>query len=71
MEMTEGPYAGFVGEEPEYEGTAEMGPLIGMTEPASTVYLCNLADRLGIDINESGYMISWLWSASRRATNNG
>ncbi|MCE5253994.1 MAG: hypothetical protein LLG45_07305 [Actinomycetia bacterium] len=60
MELTEGPYTGFVGEEPEYEGTAEMGPLIGMTEPASTVYLCNLVDRLGFDINESGYLIAWL-----------
>jgi aldehyde:ferredoxin oxidoreductase len=60
MEVTEGRYAGFQGEEPEYEGTAEMGPLIGMTEPGDTVYLCNLVDRLGLDINEAGYMIAWL-----------
>jgi aldehyde:ferredoxin oxidoreductase len=60
MELTEGPYKGFVGEEPEYEGTAEMGPLIGLTEPAATLYLCNMVDRLGFDVNESGYMISWL-----------
>ena len=55
-----GPYAGFVGEEPEYEGTAEMGPLIGMTDPAETFYLGNLVDRLGFDINESGYLIAWM-----------
>ncbi len=60
MELTEGPYKGFVGEEPEYEGTAEMGPLIGLTEPAATLYLCNMVDRLGFDVNESGYMIAWL-----------
>jgi aldehyde:ferredoxin oxidoreductase len=60
MEVTEGPYAGFYGEEPEYEGNAEMGPLIGMNEPGSTVMLCNLVDRLGFDVNESGYMIAWL-----------
>jgi aldehyde:ferredoxin oxidoreductase len=60
MELTEGRYTGFVGEEPEYEGTAEMGPLIGMTDPGDTVYLCNLVDRLGFDVNESGYMIAWL-----------
>ncbi|MBN1319894.1 MAG: hypothetical protein JXA87_03540 [Thermoleophilia bacterium] len=60
MKITEGRYAGFVGEEPEYEGTAEMGPLIGMTDPADTVYLCNLVDRMGLDINETGYMIAWL-----------
>ena len=59
-ELTEGKYTGFVGEEPEYEGTAEMGPLIGMTEPAETFYLCNVVDRLGFDVNESGYMIAWL-----------
>ena len=60
MEVTEGKYAGFVGEEPEYEGTAEMGPLIGIKEPGETVYLCNLVDRLGFDINESGYLIAWI-----------
>jgi len=60
MELTDGPYEGFVGEEPEYEGMAEMGPLIGMKDPGETVYLCNLIDRLGLDVNESGYMTAWL-----------
>ncbi len=60
MEIPEGRYKGFVGEEPEYEGTAEMGPLIGMTDPADTVYLANMVDRLGFDINESGYLIAWM-----------
>jgi aldehyde:ferredoxin oxidoreductase len=60
MEVTEGPYTGFKGEEPEYEGNAEMGPLIGLNEPGSTVMLCNMVDRLGFDINESGYMIAWM-----------
>ena len=60
MEVTEGKYKGFVGEEPEYEGTAEMGPLIGILEPGETVYLCNVVDRLGFDVNESGYMIAWI-----------
>lgn len=60
MEVTEGRYQGFVGEEPEYEGMAEMGPLIGMKEPGDSVYLCNLVDRLGFDVNESGYLMAWL-----------
>ncbi len=60
MEVTEGPYAGFAGEEPEYEGMAEMGPLVGMIDPGATVMLCNLVDRLGFDVNESGYMVAWL-----------
>jgi aldehyde:ferredoxin oxidoreductase len=37
-----------------------MGPLIGLNEPGSTVMLCNMVDRLGFDINESGYMIAWM-----------
>ena len=60
MTISEGRYAGFVGEEPEYEATAEMGPLIGLTEPNETIYLSNVVDRMGIDVNESGYMIAWL-----------
>jgi aldehyde:ferredoxin oxidoreductase len=58
--IEEGPYAGFTGEEPDYEGVAAMGSLIGQTDPATTVYLCNHVDRLGMDINESGYVIAWL-----------
>jgi aldehyde:ferredoxin oxidoreductase len=60
IEVTEGPYAGFVGEEPEYEGMAAMGSVIGQTDPGATVMLGNQVDRLGMDINESGYLIGWL-----------
>ena len=60
IQIEEGPYAGFEGEEPDYEGIAAMGSLIGQTDPATTIVLCNLVDRLGMDINESGYVISWL-----------
>jgi aldehyde:ferredoxin oxidoreductase len=60
IQIEEGPYAGFEGEEPDYEGVAAMGALIGQTDPATTIFLCNQVDRLGMDINESGYVISWL-----------
>jgi aldehyde:ferredoxin oxidoreductase len=60
MEVTEGPYKGFVGEEPEYEGMAAMGPVIGNTDPGAAVMLGNLVDRLGFDINESGYMMGFI-----------
>jgi len=59
-EVTEGLYAGFVGEEPEYEGLAAMGSVIGQTDPGAAVMLGNTIDRLGIDINESGWLIGWL-----------
>jgi aldehyde:ferredoxin oxidoreductase len=60
VEITEGPYKGFVGEEPEYEGMAAMGPVIGQTDPAAAIVLGNVVDRLGLDINESGYMIGMI-----------
>jgi aldehyde:ferredoxin oxidoreductase len=60
MEVTEGPYTGFVGEEPEYEGMAAMGPVIGQADPGAAVMLGDQVDRLGMDINESGWVIGWL-----------
>jgi aldehyde:ferredoxin oxidoreductase len=65
-EVTEGPYAGYVGEEPEYEGMAAMGPVIGQTDPGAAIYLANLVDRLGFDINESGYLIGWIMECYER-----
>ncbi len=60
IEVTEGPYTGFVGEEPEYEGLAAMSSVIGQTDPGAAVMLANQVDRLGMDINESGWVIGWL-----------
>lgn len=60
MEVTEGPYAGVVGEEPEYEGLAGMGSNIGVTDPGAVFMLSNLVDRLGMDVNESSWLVSWL-----------
>ncbi len=60
IEVTEGPYSGVKGEEPEYEAIAGLGSNIGVTDPGAIVMLANLADRLGMDINESSWTISWL-----------
>jgi aldehyde:ferredoxin oxidoreductase len=60
MEVTEGPYKGFVGDEPEYEGLAAMGPVISQTDPGAAIMLSNVVDRLGININETGYLIGWI-----------
>ena len=56
MKVTEGPYAGYEGEEPEYEGMAAWGPVIGNTDPGAMVMLSNLTDRLGLDVNEAGWV---------------
>ena len=55
--LTEGPYKGYVGEEPENECFAAFGPVIGVTDATATIFLCNEADRLGIDCNETGWTL--------------
>jgi len=60
IEITEGPYKGFKGEEPEYEALAAMGPVIGQKDPAAAIVLANLIDHFGLDVNETGYLIGWI-----------
>ena len=57
--VTEGPYTGFVGEEPEYEAMAAFGPQIGNTDLGGVVMLSNEVDTLGMDCNETGWIIGW------------
>jgi aldehyde:ferredoxin oxidoreductase len=59
-EVTEGPFKGFVGEEPEYEGLATFGPVIGNTDPGATVMLNQFNDEMGMDLNEAGWTIAWV-----------
>lgn len=58
--VTEGPYKGFVGEEPEYEQLAAWGPQIGNTDLGAVVMLTREVDRLGMDCNESSWTIGWV-----------
>jgi aldehyde:ferredoxin oxidoreductase len=60
MKVTEGPYTGYEGEEPEYEAIAAWGPVIGNTDAGAMVMLSNVTDKLGMDVNEAGYVISWV-----------
>jgi aldehyde:ferredoxin oxidoreductase len=57
--VTEGPYTGFVGEEPEYEQLAAWGPQIGNTDLGGVVMLGNEVDKLGMDCNEAAWAIGW------------
>lgn len=57
--VTEGPYTGFVGEEPEYEQLAAWGPQIGNTDLGGVVMLTNEVDKLGMDCNEAGWVVGW------------
>jgi len=55
--ITEGPYKGLVVEEPEYECLSAMGSQIGNMEVASAMMLTNVVDRLGLEMNETGWVI--------------
>jgi aldehyde:ferredoxin oxidoreductase len=57
--VTEGPYTGFVGEEPEYEQLAAWGPQIGNTDLGAVVMLTKEVDKLGMDCNEGSWTIGW------------
>lgn len=60
MKITEGPYAGKEVEEPEYEGLTSMGPIIENNDAMEAMVLCENIDRLGMDVNETGWVISLL-----------
>ncbi len=59
-EVTEGPYKGFIAEEPEYEAFAAFGPIIGQTDAGTVFFLTDLTDRLGLDVNEIGWVLGWV-----------
>lgn len=58
--ITEGSYKGVEGEEPEYETIAAFGPQIWQMDPEATIMLGDLADRLGLDVNESGWVLGFV-----------
>ncbi len=60
MKVTEGRYAGYIGEEPEYECWAACGPLIMNYDVPAAFVLSNEIDRLGIDVNEAGWLMSFV-----------
>ena len=60
MKVTEGRYAGYVGEEPEYECWSELGPLLMNHDVVGAFVLSNDVDRLGFDLNEAGWLIAFV-----------
>lgn len=49
VEVTEGPYKGFVGEEPEYELLAGFGSNLGIDDAGAVAAIGEKCDRLGMD----------------------
>ncbi|MCW4021243.1 MAG: hypothetical protein NWF14_08460 [Candidatus Bathyarchaeota archaeon] len=60
MTIPDGPYAGMVVEEPEYEQLAAWGPLIDLRDVYSAMMLSGLTDRLGLENNEAGWLMGWV-----------
>jgi len=60
MTVTEGPYAGYFGKEPEYEQWSAWGPQIYQKDPGAAMVLANECDRLGMDTNEGGWVVGWV-----------
>jgi aldehyde:ferredoxin oxidoreductase len=47
-------------EEPEYEGFAAFSSLVGIDNVTDSILLASEVDRLGMDTNEAGWVISWV-----------
>ncbi|MBN1849586.1 MAG: hypothetical protein JW932_13490 [Deltaproteobacteria bacterium] len=47
-------------EEPEYEAMSAWSTLVGISDPMESVSIANEVDRLGLNTNEAGWVISWL-----------
>ena len=59
VEVTEGPYKGYVAEEPDYEIWSATSTLIDNKDTGASIMLADTIDRLGLDANESGWIISF------------
>jgi aldehyde:ferredoxin oxidoreductase len=59
MEVPEGKYKGRIVEEPEFEGMS-CSSLMGISDMITTVVLTSEIDRLGFDVNETGWLMAWV-----------
>ncbi|MFC1951046.1 aldehyde ferredoxin oxidoreductase family protein [Chloroflexota bacterium] len=58
VKVLDGPYAGYEGEEPEYECLAAWGSVIYQNDVGAAIMLSNETDKLGMDCNEGGWLIA-------------
>ena len=66
VKIKEGPYAGLEAEEPEYENISTMGSNLGIMKADALIYLSYLADDLGLNITEAGWVLSWLMECKEK-----
>jgi aldehyde:ferredoxin oxidoreductase len=60
MKIPDGKYINRVIEEPEGEGVSEFSSNVGINDVTTTMVLNDEVDALGFDMNESGWVISWV-----------
>ncbi len=60
IKIPQGKYAGWEAEEPEFEALSAFSELVGIDDINTSMALAIEVDRLGIDLNESGWVIAWL-----------
>jgi len=58
IEIQEGPFKGLVADEPEYEGLAGFGPLIGNEDVNAAIKINDVNDKLGMDLKECSFTLS-------------
>jgi len=63
MKITEGPYAGEVLEEPEYEQFAAWSSCIGQEDVNAAMMLSKEVDRLGMETNEASWVVGFAMEA--------
>jgi len=61
-----GPYAGTMGEGPEYASIGSMGSTLGTGDLESTIYATELCNRYGIDTISAGSYIAWAMELYQR-----
>ena len=59
MQINEGPYAGTLLEEPEYEQFSAWSSAIGQESVTSAMMLSKEVDRLGLETNEAGWVVGF------------
>jgi aldehyde:ferredoxin oxidoreductase len=60
VEVTEGPYKGFVGEEPEFESINGFGFNLGIADLGAVIKISDLCDRLGMDVLSTSWTLSMI-----------
>ncbi|MBN2061011.1 MAG: hypothetical protein JW882_11420 [Deltaproteobacteria bacterium] len=60
MRIKDGKYSGRIVEEPEGEGMSEFSSNVGISDVTMSLVINDEVDRLGFDMNEAGWVISWV-----------